>query len=258
MRSIKSRYAEASIANRSKAVVTRLLVSVKSVREATLALGGGAGLIDAKDPAAGALGSLPTEVVAAIHGSVAGRAPTSAVVGVDDIDLLLEGAASMARTGVSFVKLGLSPEMTTPDALRILGRGLPPDVAVVAVLAAEDASPAHLVGRLAATGFSGVMIDTRDKVGGRLTDLMAHDDLSRFVASCRAEGVMCGLAGSLTIGDIAVLAPLGADYLGFRGGICFDGRRVAALDPERVASAARELARCSVSPPWRSAPFEAV
>ena len=43
----------------------RLLASVKDTDEAEIALSGGADIIDFKDPAHGALGALPVEVIAA-------------------------------------------------------------------------------------------------------------------------------------------------------------------------------------------------
>ena len=223
--------------------MTRLLVSVRTVEEAALALACGAGLVDAKDPSAGALGALPLATVAAIHRHVAGRAATSAVAGeADAVEALLGHASAMAGTGVDFVKIGLAGRLTEPGALRDLGRGLPEDALVVAVLAAED-GPAHaMVAHLAAAGFAGAMIDTRGKAGARLTSLQAPEQLRRFVAACRSEGLFCGLAGSLHVADIAALAPLGADYLGFRGGVCVDGRRTGPLDARRIEAAAQALA----------------
>jgi uncharacterized protein (UPF0264 family) len=45
---------------------------------------------------------------------------------------------------------------------------------------------------------------------------------------------MSGLAGSLRIGDIAPLAALGPDLLGFRGALCQPGGRAAQISTERV------------------------
>ena len=52
----------------------RLLVSVANATEASAALAGGADLIDAKDPLAGALGAVPIAVLAEIHAVVCGSA----------------------------------------------------------------------------------------------------------------------------------------------------------------------------------------
>ena len=50
----------------------RLLVSVSSAAEASAALAGGADVIDAKDPLAGALGAVSADVLREIHAIVAG------------------------------------------------------------------------------------------------------------------------------------------------------------------------------------------
>ena len=46
--------------------------------------------------------------------------------------------------------------------------------------------------------------------------------------------LLCGLAGSLRLDDIARLAPLQADYLGFRGALCVQQQRTAQLDEVRL------------------------
>jgi uncharacterized protein (UPF0264 family) len=66
--------------------------------------------------------------------------------------------------------------------------------------------------------------------------------LSKFVLSARKSGLMCGLAGSLRMEDIAGLASLGADILGFRGALCEAGR-ASNLDPVRMAAIRLEIDR---------------
>jgi len=67
--------------------LTLFLASVRDAEEAELALHAGADIVDLKDPAQGALGALPPDIIAACVKQVAGRAPVSATVG----DLPLEG-----------------------------------------------------------------------------------------------------------------------------------------------------------------------
>ena len=52
----------------------------------------------------------------------------------------------------------------------------------------------------------------------------------------RQAGLLAGLAGSLTLDDVDPLLALRPDYLGFRGALCRGRRRVAQLDPDRVAA----------------------
>jgi (5-formylfuran-3-yl)methyl phosphate synthase len=221
--------------------VARLLVSVASAAEARLAIAAGADLVDAKDPTSGALGSLPIEVVRAIADEACGRIPSSAVAGEGDGALPAELGKQLAEAGVSFVKVGVDVARNDASALRQFTQAIGAAATPVAVLAAEDGRPAASIGRLAAGGFRGAMIDTRRKSGIGLRDYLADGELEDFVQGCRRMGLSCGLAGSLQIADIEPLAALEPDYLGFRGGLCADGIRTGPLDPERIREAKRLL-----------------
>ncbi len=213
----------------------RLLVSVRDPAEAEAALLAGADLIDAKDPERGALGALDPTTVAAIMGRLRG-APVQTSAVADSAD----GLTAMARTGAHWVKHGVGRALwRDPAALARIAGAVPGRV--IAVLFAEDEPDAGLVPTLAGAGFSGAMIDTAGKAGVRLPDLVGADDLAAFVAACRGRGLLCGLAGSLRIGDIAALSAAGPDYLGFRGGLCRGYDRTNGIDPLRVAEAVRAL-----------------
>ncbi len=228
----------------SLAAAPRLLVSVRDGAEAEAACAAGADLVDGKDPDRGALGALDPEVVRAMVARLAGRAITSAVAGEPDgPDALATFVATLAATGVDYVKVAVRPDFSDAVLARAAAaaRGR-----LIAVLFAEGGIDPDLVARLAAAGFAGAMIDTAGKDGRRLTDWLEPPALRAFTAACREAGLLSGLAGSLRLDDIPVLAPLGATYLGFRGGLCEGGDRTRRLDPGLVAgavSALRALAR---------------
>lgn len=211
-----------------------LLVSVRDAAEAQAACLAGAGLVDAKDPARGALGALAPALVRAMADAVAGRAVTSAVAGEPtDAASLCACVAAMAETGVDYVKVAVVPSLRGDEAaLAAAARAAPGRV--IAVLFAEDGGAAAALPRLAAAGFAGAMIDTGGKDGRRLTDWIMPDDLAAFTAACRRHGLVSGLAGSLSLADVPALTGVGADYLGFRGGLCRGGDRKAGLDPARI------------------------
>ncbi|KAB1072064.1 hypothetical protein F6X51_17855 [Methylobacterium planeticum] len=223
----------------------RLLVSVRDAAEAEIAAASGADLVDAKDPVRGALGALEPGIVRAIVAAVRGRAATSAVAGEpDDAETLARCVAAMAATGVDYVKVAVSPTLRAePKTLAAAARAAPERL--IAVLFAEDALRPEDPARLAAAGFIGAMIDTAGKDGRRLPDLLDAGRRDAFTAACRACGLVSGLAGSLGIEDIPVLAGRGSGegpgYLGFRGGLCRGGRRTERLDPARVAAAVADL-----------------
>lgn len=238
--------------------MTCLLASVTSVAEALAALDAGADLIDLKNPAKGALGALPPETLRAVVNVVAGRRPLSATVGDLPMqpDLLLRRVELTAQSGVSMVKLGLfgaAGHIACIEALAPLARS---GVRLVAVLFADQAPDMLLLPWLARNGFYGVMLDTAHKEGGGLRQWLSMAELAGFVAAARSEGMISGLAGSLREEDIPVLGALAPDYLGFRGAICRQGRRVAALDPQRLQRVRALLRTCgSVHDEARSEPL---
>lgn len=218
--------------------MSRLLASVRDLREARIALHGGADLIDLKQPQAGALGAVSDPLAARITAWVAGRRPVSATVG--DLPMapgrLADAVRAKAATGVDYVKIGFFPGGDRPGSIRALGRIAETGVRLVAVLFAEQGRPdPYTLTALAGAGFAGAMLDTQDKRSGKLLTHLSTEALSAFVEACHARRLLCGLAGSLSETDIATLLPLGADYLGFRGALCAGGLRTDGIDAAALA-----------------------
>jgi uncharacterized protein (UPF0264 family) len=212
------------------------LASVRNPAEAEMALLAGADIIDVKDPAQGALGAVDRDTSMAIVSAVAGRRPVSATIG--DVPMVPERILSAVEDGVAlgvdFVKIGLFPRGDPCACLAAL-RPLAERAPLVLVLFA-DAMPAFDPGAAAAAiGARGVMLDTAEKSFGSLRTHVGARDLSAFVASAKAHGLMVGLAGSLARDDIVPLLALRPDLLGFRGALC-RGSRNAALDPDACAA----------------------
>ncbi len=207
-------------------MMSRFLASVRSADEADVALAGGADIIDAKEPAVGALGAVSSAVLRGIVARIAGRLPVSATIGDQELraDAVRAAVEATAAGGADIVKIGLFPgdlDGTLAALLPLTGRG----VRIVAVLFGDRAP--DLLGvpaRCAAAGFYGAMIDTADKSAGPLTAHLDMPALAAFVVHARGCGLVSGLAGSLRLADITRLAPLGADYLGFRSALTVGGR----------------------------------
>jgi uncharacterized protein (UPF0264 family) len=68
------------------------------------------------------------------------------------------------------------------------------------------------------------------KKNGSLTEIMSKETIGEFVELAKKETLICGLAGSLRLENIAELLPFNADYLGFRGALCNQHNRVSELD----------------------------
>src|SRR5207253_9144383 len=96
----------------------RLLVSVRGPVEACAALAGGADVIDAKDPACGALGAVSAERLAAIRRAVGAARPVSAALG-DARDEGTVAAAAAAAAGAAFVKPGFGGVASAGPAPRL-------------------------------------------------------------------------------------------------------------------------------------------
>lgn len=216
--------------------MTRLLISVRNPAEARIALEEGADLIDLKEPGAGALGAVSHETARLVVAAVADRCATSATVGDLSLDAMILGPAirTMAATGADFVKMGVWPE--SGKLVRTF-QGLAPvalEAPLIAVFFADLGIPDGAIDMAADAGFKGIMLDTANKARGRLRDNVSLQELDAFVRRARCRRIMVGLAGSLRIEDIATLADLGPDYLGFRGAACDGHARVAELSAERV------------------------
>jgi dihydroneopterin aldolase len=233
--------------------MTGFLASVTDEREALLALvDGGADIIDCKDPAGGALGALPAATVQRIVAKVSSRRPVSATIGdlPTDVGVLAPAVRRTAAAGVDYVKLGLF----RADALETVLWELAPLARrhrLVAVLFADLAPRLEILPVLADAGFAGVMLDTARKGGATLLDHAELPLLADFVQRARGLNLLCGLAGSLRASQVRDLAPLGPDYLGFRGALCAQGRS-SALCPEALRRVRRCLDAADPSPGPRS------
>ena len=216
------------------------LASVLEAAEATVALAGGAGLIDCKNPSAGALGALEPIQIQSVVAAVAGRVPVSATIGDLPCDavVMVTAAEAVAATGVDIVKVGFFGDGDPREAIAALGaanlgHANLGKTRLVAVLMADRAPDFSLIPLLAKAGFTGVMLDTADKSSGALPDVLDRKTLSDFIARAHGFGLAAGLAGSLRLDHIAGLVALSPDIIGFRGALC-NGRRTNGLDAARV------------------------
>ncbi len=223
-----------------------LLASVADLEEAETALALGADVLDLKDPRSGALGAWqPADLEAAVA-RLGGRVLLSATVGDLPMDPVRVRAAveRVAASGVAVVKVGLFADRGRARLLAALAPLAARGLRLVAVLMADRRPDLADLGPFAAAGLVGVMLDTADKSAGGLRSHLDETELARFVAQAHAQGLLCGLAGSLRIADVAPLARLGPDLLGFRGALCH-GRREGRLAAEavRAVRAALDAAR---------------
>ena len=220
----------------------RLLVSVKNAEEAIAALAGGADLIDAKDPAAGALGAVSLGVLRDIHSTVAGLRPVSAALG-DAIDeaAIEQSAWAYALGGASLVKIGfagVSSRMRVGDLITAAMRGAAHHADVIAVAYADadrarSLDPRLIVEAAVHAGAAGVLLDTADKHGPGLRALMTPAALGAWVTAAHDAGLRVALAGKLSADDLEFVRDAGADIAGVRGAAC-ESERTSQIVPGKV------------------------
>jgi (5-formylfuran-3-yl)methyl phosphate synthase len=214
----------------------RLLVSVTCAGEAVEAASGGADIVDAKDPSAGALGAVRLEAFRAIRGAVPDDAVLSAALG--DAAGLAEAerlAEEFASSGARFVKIGFAGVVEagraaelTECAVRGCQRGA--STAGVIAVAYADASRVRAVDARALVqvagdaGAHGVLVDTADKSGPGLTALWGMTQLADWVAMVHELEMVASVAGKLSLDDIDLMRDVGADIVGVRGAACVGGR----------------------------------
>ncbi len=219
-----------------KYFMTRFLASVENVQEARLAIQYGADIVDLKNPSTGALGALPRRIIERVVKVVARRRPVSATIGdlPADRNLVHAAVTAVAGAGVNYVKVGLLGGGDWRSCLENISRCVPAEVALVAVLFADQDPDLDLLQDLRKLHFRGVMLDTADKNGARLRQIVDKSSLSSFVRRGRGLGLLTGLAGSLSVHDIPALLDLQPDYLGFRSALCNGSNRASAIDARAI------------------------
>lgn len=231
----------------------RLLVSVRSAAEARAALEGGADIIDAKEPARGPLGPVTPRVAAAIVAAIPDTVPFSAALG-DPASPEAAAAAVAAlpvgvRAGGMLVKVGLAGAGSMDRAEAVVGAVLEaasrhparPGVITVAYADLARVLDPFQAGNIArGSGASGVLLDTWGKTGPGLLDRIGLERLVAWTRGAREVGLLCALAGGLRSRDLATIAAVGCDVVGFRGAAC-EGGRDGRISSERVRELRREM-----------------
>ena len=219
----------------------KLLVSVTSAAEAKEALDGGADLIDVKDPARGPLGMAHHEAVAGVCTAVGGRVPVSAALGEWSPEVLT-AAVWHLELPLQYVKWGLAGYKGGPawgEDLLETRRQVPAGAEVVAVAYADwekaNSPPPAEVARFAKRfRFRAFLLDTFEKTGKSLFDVMPAAAVAEVVGSVKRGGVPVAVGGSLRLEQVPAVLDAGADWVAVRGAVCVGGKRDSGLDPVRL------------------------
>ena len=229
--------------------MTGMLASVTSVEEAQIVLKAGVDIIDLKNPEQGALGALQTHVVATVVKSISGKIITSATVGdIESNDPSLSKLiVNMANTGVDYVKVGLFDDYANESFIEVLNQAAKQNIKIILVIFAENYSTLSLQDYLLKSEISGLMLDTKNKIGENLLSLIKYEELADFVRSAKKHGLITGLAGSLRYEDISLLLDIEPDYLGFRGALCAENDRVKSIEAKKVTQIRKAVTQQEVT-----------
>ncbi|TWT98809.1 (5-formylfuran-3-yl)methyl phosphate synthase [Neorhodopirellula pilleata] len=222
-----------------------LLVSVRSLAEAEIAIAGGADIIDFKEPLEGALAPVEPEIWRQAAAAFPGRT-LSAALGESPSATRL--AAFVPKT-FRYAKAGPSQIQTTSRLGQFWNDlDLPSGVELVAVAYADyEAAGCPRVDEILELAISQgrrrILIDTFVKDGSCLTDHLALDELATLIDHARNANGWIALAGSLRLDDVSELLAhdITPDCWGVRGDVCMEtssvtalDRRTGSLDPRRI------------------------
>jgi uncharacterized protein (UPF0264 family) len=234
----------------------RLLVSVRTADEAATAVSGGADLVDAKEPSRGALAPVAPAVLLGIAAAVPPEVPLSVALGegppADLADAVRRVPALGPRRALyfKFAVRGTTPHEAmgrVADAVALLDRRPDAPRLVLARYADEGLGDADQWIRLAANaGVRGLLLDTRNKHGGSLLDVVSVADLEAVRSQAARLGVWLALAGSLSLTDLEAIGRVRPHLVGVRGAVC-EGGRAGALASSKVRALRQELNRIALS-----------
>jgi len=218
-----------------------MLASVCNLEETQLVQDAGVDIIDLKNPNEGALGALDLPVIEKIVAHVNGLTPVSATIGdlPFDAPVIEPVIKRMALTGVDIIKVGVFGKTDDSEQSQMLSILSQQGIRIVLVIFAEHYNQGCNFKNLALSGITGIMLDTMQKNTGSLREKLSDPLLQDFVTQTRKHGLLSGLAGSLSVRDIAPLREINPDYLGFRGGLCQQGQRANTLDQQAIKNIRR-------------------
>ncbi|HEX5817787.1 MAG TPA: (5-formylfuran-3-yl)methyl phosphate synthase [Gemmatimonadales bacterium] len=225
----------------------QLLVSVRDAVEAREAVAAGADIVDAKEPALGALAPVSPGALAAIVAVLAPGTALSVAFGEpadgDALAAVLAARAGALGDRPAFLKF-VPPTRRAGAVAGMVAvvRRAAPRARVIVAGYADRLAPTELaafVHGAADAGADGVLLDTAGK-GSSLLARCAAEDVEGFVAAAHDRGLLAALAGSLALEDLSRIAALGADVAGVRGAACEGGRagRLSAARVTRLLQAA--------------------
>lgn len=221
--------------------MARLLVSVRSPREALAAVEGGADIIDVKEPKRGPLGRADSSIWREVREILPPSIPLSVALG--EIHEWPGNHCEVPELRIcTFWKLGLASSGTNwAEDWRQIRRNCKAGPGWIAVAYAdwEKAASPHpdeiLEAAIVADDCVGVLVDTWDKS----SPSPINESWTAWFDRGRELGLTTALAGRLDLEMIRRLAPLRPTIIAVRGAACVGGDRQGEIDAGRVSALTR-------------------
>lgn len=237
----------------------KLLVSVRSVKEADAAINGGADIVDVKDPDRGSLGFAGWEIIGQIRRSL------TAFERETDRGTILSAALGELAEWEDDQTVDPSPDLPCLDFAKIgLARvGLDSDwkqrwarvrrrfgnvkswvaVAYSDYQHCDAPDPRDVFREAVEAGCSVLLLDTYVKNGRTTFDHLAEDDLRDLMAECHRHQLSVALAGQVSEDNLAQLQVLNPEIVAVRGAVCHNGDRRAEVQEGKVRGLRKALDR---------------
>lgn len=222
--------------------MSRLLVSVRGVEEAAIALEAGVHLLDVKEPLRGPLGAADFDVIRGVIQCTDDRVPISAALGeLCEWDEAALPRLAELRCNLRFAKFGLAGAAKLAnwrEALLRVWDAVPNRTSLVAVVyadwrAAAAPRPSEVLLAARHPRCAAVLLDTWDKSAG---DLLAHwpvTKIAELINVTQSLKLLSVVGGSLDETAIRRLDNFTPDYFAVRGAACVGGRG-GQLDAQRI------------------------
>lgn len=222
----------------------RLLVSVRNLAEASMAIEGGCDILDLKEPSRGSLGMVEPKIAAEAVSGI-GNKPVSVALG-ELSDWQDSETIPVVPSGAAFCKLGLSGQALNScwkqdwqnfrDQVDEFSEGSHRWIAVVYgdCRIANSPAPDEILEAAARTGCAGVLFDTFSKAEGNLFDCVSLDELALWGAQIRSHHMLFALAGSLRLEHVPQILPLQPDIVAVRGAVCSGPLRTSGIEAARI------------------------
>ena len=239
----------------------QLLVSIRSPQEALDALSGGAGILDIKEPSHGPLGMASLADLYLICATAKAVSPVAISAALGEVLDWQHAPLPVLPPHLQYAKLGLAGLVNERHWVAMwrqlraefdVLRGKPLDWVAVAYADTDRAGSPSVRAVLEAAiegDCRAFLIDTFDKAGGRLVELIPATELRAIVEHAHAHQVAVAFAGRVTAADLPQLLPCEPDVIAVRGAACEAGVRESTVSASTVAALVTDIK--NLTPPRR-------